>query len=161
MRTTSYTSPFRRKAPLAAFLVLTAVQTAIPAILTHRYSFDIDASDSVTNAIGVLLGNAVVANGVLVLDGTSSSVQLPNDLFTSYDSISFEFWFADGAINSQNAQLYNFSGTNGGMSYLIFGQGTYAFGTGSNVVTLPSPAVGHWGCTPSVCAAFRRPHPAP
>ena len=143
MRTTSYTSPFRRKAPLAAFLVLTAVQTAIPAILTHRYSFDIDASDSVTNANGVLLGNAVVANGVLVLDGTSSSVQLPNDLFTSYDSISFEFWFADGAINSQNAQLYNFSGTNGGMSYLIFGQGTYAFGTGSNVVTLPSPAVGH------------------
>ena len=142
MRVASFFLPGLRNVLSAVLLILAALQTAMPAVLTHRYSFEIDASDSAANADGVLLGNAVIANGVLVLDGTNSSVQLPHDLFSNYDSVSFEFWYADGAINSQSAQLYNFSGTNGGMNFLIFGQGTYVLGTGSNVVALPSPAVG-------------------
>ena len=120
----------------------------MPAVLTHRYSFDTDASDLITNANGVLQGKAVVANGALVLDGTNSSVRLPNDLFTNYDSISFELWYADGPVSNPNNQLYNFSGTNGGMNYLLFGLGTHYIGrlgfvgVSSNSVNLPIPAVG-------------------
>ncbi len=114
----------------------------MPAVLTHRYSFDADASDSITNADGVLLGNAVIANGALVLDGTNSSVRLPNDLFTNYDSISFEVWYADGAVSNPNNQLYNFSGPFGGMNYFLSGQGKYLIGTTSDTVNLPISAVG-------------------
>jgi hypothetical protein len=112
------------------------------ATLTHRYSFDNDANDLVGGANGIISGNAYLTNGNLVLDGTNSSVRLPNDLFTNYDSISFETWFLDGAINSQTAQIYHFSGTQGRMNYSLFGQGAYFRGTVSNVVNLPAPAVG-------------------
>jgi len=112
------------------------------ATLTHRYSFDSDANDLIGSANGTLLGNAYLTNGNLVLDGTNSSVGLPNDLFTNYDSISFEAWFLDGAINSQNAQLYSFTGTNGAMNYSLFGQGAYLLGAVLKVVNLPAPAVG-------------------
>src|SRR5690348_4762874 len=94
-----------------------------PATLTHRYSFDTDAGDSVGSADGVLQGNAYVTNGALVLDGTNSSVQLPGDLFTNYDSVSFELWFTNGALTSPTAQLYTFTGTNGIMTYTLNGQG--------------------------------------
>lgn len=148
MRITFHASPLRRSALLATSLILLAVRTAMPAVLTHRYSFDTDASDLITNANGVLQGKAVVANGALVLDGTNSSVRLPNDLFTNYDSISFELWYADGPVSNPNNQLYNFSGTNGGMNYLLFGLGTHYIGrlgfvgVSSNSVNLPIPAVG-------------------
>ncbi len=132
--------------PKQLFLIvaLTALFVSIDqaATLAHRYSFDNDANDLVGSANGTLLGNAYLTNGNLVLDGTNSSVGLPNDLFTNYDSISFEAWFLDGAINSQNAQLYSFTGTNGAMNYSLFGQGAYLLGTVLKVVNLPAPAVG-------------------
>jgi len=145
MKTMSKKFPLTRQALLTAWLFLTALQTAMPAVLTHRYSFDADASDSVSNANGVLQGNAIIANGALVLDGTNSSIQLPNDLFTNYDSISFEMWYADGAVSSPNSQLFNFSGTNGGMTFYLFGLGNGFVGQNSLngvSVSLPIPAVG-------------------
>jgi hypothetical protein len=128
----------------AAYFVLVCllIQTAFSATLTHRYSFVTDAGDSVGSANGVLQGNAYVTNGALVLDGTNSSVQLPNDLFTNYDSISFEVWYVDGAVSSPSNQLYNFSGPAGGMNYMLFGQGDFFVGGSQNIVSLPSPAVG-------------------
>ncbi len=114
----------------------------MPAFLTHRYSFDADASDSIIGANGTLQGNAIVTNGALVLDGTNSSVQLPNDLFTNYNSISFEVWYSDAPVSNPNNQLYNFNGPLGGMYYCLFGQGNHFVGTSSNLVTLPIPAVG-------------------
>jgi hypothetical protein len=123
-------------------LVCWLAQTAPAATLTHRYSFDTDAGDSVGGANGILQGNAVIANGALVLDGTNSSVQLPNDLFTNYTSISFEVWYADGAVSNPSNQLYNFSGALGGMNYYLYGQGAYFFSTSSKIVNLPIPAVG-------------------
>jgi hypothetical protein len=123
-------------------LALMSAFTARAAVLTHRYSFDSDASDVINGANGVLQGNAVIANGALVLDGTNSSVRLPNDLFTNYDSISFEVWYADGAVSNPNNQLYNFSGAYGGMYYCLFGQGNHFVGASSNLVSLQIPAVG-------------------
>jgi hypothetical protein len=122
-------------------LVCLPVQAALAATLTHRYSFDTDAGDSIGGANGVLQGNAYVTNGTLVLDGTNSSVQLPDDQFTNYDSISLELWFTNGALTSPGAQLYTFGGTNGMISYALSGQGAYVLGPGSNVVNLPAPAV--------------------
>ena len=115
---------------------------ASAAVLTHRYSFDTDASDTISNANGVLQGKALIVNGALVLDGTNSSVRLPNDLFTNYNSISFEVWYADGAVSNPNSQLYNFSRAAGGMYCCLFGQGNHFVGSISNLVTLSIPAVG-------------------
>lgn len=123
-------------------LVCLPVPAALSATLTHRYSFDTDAGDSVGGANGVLQGNAYIANGALVLDGTNSSVQLPDDLFTNYDSVSFEIWYVDGTVSSPSNQLYNFSGALGGMNYLLFGQGNLLVGGSLNAVSLPIPAVG-------------------
>jgi hypothetical protein len=142
MRITFHTLPVKSRAISAVSLILLTLQTAMPAVLTHRYSFDADASDSINGANGALQGNAVITNGALVLDGTNSSVQLPNDLFTNYDSISFEVWYADGAVSNPTNQLYNFSGPLGGMNYFLFGQGKHFIGTSANLVTLPIPAVG-------------------
>src|SRR5208282_2658905 len=124
---------------LLAFL---SVSTVRAAVLTHRYSFGADASVLVGGANGVLQGNAVIANGALVLDGTNSSVRLPNNLFTNYSSISFEIWYADALVSNPNNQLYNFSGPLGGMNYFLSGQGNYFIGASSNLVNLPIPAVG-------------------
>ena len=121
-------------------LVCLLIQTASSVTLTHRYSFVTDAGDSVGSADGVLQGNAYVTNGALVLDGTNSSVQLPNDLFTNYNSISFELWFSVGALTSPQARLYSFSGSGGSMTYQLQGQGTYFVGA-PEVVTLASPPV--------------------
>jgi hypothetical protein len=123
-------------------LVFLSALTSRPAVLTHRYSFDADASDLINGANGTLQGNGLIANGALVLDGTNSSVRLPNDLFTNYNSISFEVWYADAAASNPNNQLYNFSGPLGGMNYFLFGQGYHFIGSSSNLVTLPIPAVG-------------------
>ena len=118
------------------------VSIAQAATLTNRYSFDTDASDLVGGANGTFSGNAFVTNGSLVLDGTNSSVRLPNNLFSNFDSVSFEVWYADASVNSQTAQLYNFSSASGGMIYTLTGQGVYSVGASSNVVNLVSPAVG-------------------
>lgn len=127
----------------ATLVLLFIVQiAALSATLTHRYSFDSDASDSVGGANGVLQGNAVISNGALVLDGTNASVQLPNDLLRNYDSASIEVWYVDETVSSPTAQLYTFSGTNGGLNYLLFGESLCFVGASSNVVILPVPAIG-------------------
>jgi hypothetical protein len=112
------------------------------AVLTHQYSFDSGVNDEVGGANGVLAGNAVLANGALALDGTNSSLLLPNDLFTNYDSISFEIWFVDQPVNNTSALLYYFAGPQGGMSYKLVGQASYFIGATTNSVNLKFPAVG-------------------
>ena len=102
---------------LLAFMSLSTAQAAV---LTHRYSFDADASDSISGADGTLQGNAFITNGAVALDGTNSSVRLPNDLFTNYNSISFEAWYADAPVSNPSNQLYCFNGPLGGMYYCLF-----------------------------------------
>jgi hypothetical protein len=96
------------------------------AVLTHRYSFDTDASDLIGGANGTLQGNAMVTNGA-VLIGSGGGVGLPANLFTNYDSITFEAWCVDQnfanidndfySITSYWQYLYNFSGAGGEMNY--------------------------------------------
>jgi Concanavalin A-like lectin/glucanases superfamily len=79
-----------------------------PFVLEHRYAFTNDASDSIGGANGVLMGNATVSGGQLVLDGTVGTfVDLPNAMFTNFNSISIEAWVTDNGIGSW-ARIYDF-----------------------------------------------------
>jgi Concanavalin A-like lectin/glucanases superfamily len=134
---------------LAGGLNLFLPMSASAATLTHRWPFDTNADDVIGGANSTLVGNAYISKGAVVLDGTNSGVQLPNDLFTNYDSISFEAWFVDE--NCDGGRLYNFSGPTGQMDCTILGSfppgfasypvGGTCFSVGgiSNVVHTPSP----------------------
>ena len=112
---------------------------SLPAVLTHRYSFATDASDSVGGANGTLMGNAVVSGGSLVLDGSAGTyVDLPGDIINipTNTSVTFETWvtFGNQSIWSQLFQFGNTVGNNG-----------------QNAIALvPCPGGGgfhHWGIT--------------
>ena len=133
---------FRNLLGFALGLVFLLGQPAVAAVLTHRYSFDTDASDSVGGANGTLVGVAYITNGMVVLNGSNSFVRLPNNLFTNYNSVSFEAWFADASINATNAPLYNFSGANSSLNYQLYGYGSFVSGGTAQSVNLLSPAVG-------------------
>lgn len=63
------------------------------AVLEHRYSFASGAGDSVGTAHGTLQGNAQVADGSLVLDGSPDTyVELPARLLKDYDAVTIEAW---------------------------------------------------------------------
>jgi hypothetical protein len=113
------------------------------ATLTHRYSFALDATDSIAGANGVLQGNATIGpSGGLILDGTNSYVQLPNGLFTNYGSASFEIWYADTPVNKTNADLF-FSVSNNVSAYFnLGGQGACLNGSATSIATLSTPAAG-------------------
>ena len=127
---------------LATLWCLLALQTARSAVLTHRYSFDTDASDSVGGANGTLQGAAFMTNGTVALNGSNSYVRLPNDLFTNYASCSIEVWFTDASVNTTNSQLYTFSGANGALIYQLDGRGSCISNGIVQQVNLLSPAVG-------------------
>jgi len=59
--------------------------------LTHRYSFNGDANDSVGTANGTLQGSATVDSSMLQLDG-GGFVSLPANLINGYNQLSVEFW---------------------------------------------------------------------
>jgi hypothetical protein len=127
---------------LATLWCLLTLQTARSAVLTHRYSFDTDASDSVGGANGTLQGAAFITNGTVALNGSNSYVRLPNDLFTNYASCSIEVWFTDASVNTTNSQLYTFSGANGALIYQLDGRGSCISNGIVQQVNLLSPAVG-------------------
>jgi hypothetical protein len=76
---------------------------------THRYSFDANANDSIGTAHGTVIGNAMITNGNLMLNGTNGGVQLPANLFTNSKSLTLEIWFE--RQNVANNNLWIFSGT--------------------------------------------------
>jgi hypothetical protein len=133
---------------LAALTILLCCFLAEPcqsATLTHRYSFAIDATDSIAGANGVLEGNAIIGpSGMLILDGTNSYVQLPSGLFTNYGSASFEIWYADTPVNGTNAELFYFANISEASSiyYNLGGQGVFDNRGVSTFVTLATPAAG-------------------
>ena len=142
MRTAYHSLLIKRSALLATLWAWAALQTAMPAVLTHRYSFDINANDSIGGADGTMQGNAFITNSTVALNGSNSFVRLPNDLFTNYNAVSFEVWFTDASINTTNAQIYTFSGTNGSMIYQLYGRGSCVSNGITQAVSLLSPAVG-------------------
>ncbi len=114
----------------------------------------------VGGADGVANGGIVFTNGAAVFDGNTSSVVLPGNLFTNYDSISFEIWIVDevNTLSSGSpkpaAYLYNFTGAGGSLFHTIaltnspplnfstispFDQGGYSTPVTNEAVIYPAP----------------------
>lgn len=93
--------------------------------LNHRYSFSTDTSDSIGGAWGTNFGNANVAGGQLVLDGTTGTyMELPGNLFNSGNAtaLTVEFWATFGA-NANFVRVFDFGNTNvqnNGVNYVGF-----------------------------------------
>lgn len=93
---------------------------AIPATLTHRYSFAGTADDSVGTANGTLNGSATVSGGQLVLDGADGSyLDLPADgiNIATNKAITLEAWATVDAANGTWARLFEFGDGTGGADF--------------------------------------------
>lgn len=86
------------------------VQVGNTAVLTHRYSFTSDASDSVGGANGTLVGTANVANGMLQLDGGSGDyVSLPPGLLGTYKSATLDIWASISTSQGPWSRIWGFA----------------------------------------------------
>lgn len=74
-----------------ASTVFLSTAGAHAATLIHAYDFNLDSSDSIGNAHGQLIGNAVIQDGELVLDGQGSFLQFNSGIVPTLDSYSFSF----------------------------------------------------------------------
>lgn len=117
--------------------------TSTPAILVvgaanflaNRYSFTNDTSDSIGGKWGTNFGNATVAGGKLVLDGsTDTFMQLPGNLFNAGNAtaLTVEFWATYGS-NPNFVYTFAFGVTNFVISQGIvgFNHAMYCSHTGS------------------------------
>ena len=92
--------------------------------IIHRYTFDLDAGDSVGTAHGTLEGGAFIETGGVVLDpALQSYVNLPGDLITGAEALTIEAWASFGD-NAGWARLYDFGDQNpdsgNGRYYIMF-----------------------------------------
>jgi mono/diheme cytochrome c family protein len=81
--------------------------------IRHRYTFAVDASDLVGTAHGTLQGGATVSGGALMLNGGGAFVDLPNNMFTGYTSVTFEMWVTDNGSGGW-ARIFDFGNSTGG-----------------------------------------------
>jgi hypothetical protein len=98
--------------------------------LTHRYSFTVDASDSVGGANGTLNGGATIGGGALTLNGVNGFVSLPPSLVSNYTSITIETWVTDNGSGGW-ARIFDFGNNTGGAGEQ---------GTGTQYMFLSLPA---------------------
>lgn len=101
----------------------------MPSTLVHRYDFEIDAYDSISYADGLLMNNAYIENGAVVLDGVGAYVDLPNNILIDYmedaSSVSIEAWFIDQGSGNWG-RIWDFGNSDAGEG--AAGSGTsYAF----------------------------------
>jgi len=85
-------------------------------ILTHRYSFVSDASDSVSGANGRLMGNASVSNGLSLNqendgNGFGDFLSLPRDLVGGYQALSIEAWVNLGTQTGAYCRIFSTGAT--------------------------------------------------
>lgn len=85
------------------------VQVKNAAVLTHRYSFITDASDSLGGANGTLQGAATVSGGQLQLTGANADyLQLPAGMLQNYGAVTVDAWANLGAVQNW-ARLWEFA----------------------------------------------------
>lgn len=76
--------------------------------LTHRYTFETNANDSVGTADGTLQGSATVSGGSLVLDGNGGTyLDLGPGLIDGYDAVTVDTWVTFNAAQTW-ARLWYF-----------------------------------------------------
>jgi len=122
-------------ATYAGFTNSGVVQVRNEAVLTHRYDFANDASDSVGGANGTLQGAATISGGQLQLTGnTGDYLALPAGLLTGYNAVTIDAW---ANLNSPNnwARLWEFNDGSSGNT-----QNELYFAPGWN----PDPPTGNY-----------------
>jgi len=91
------------------FTSTAVVRVANEAMITHRYSFTNDASDSVGGADGTLQGAATISGGQLQLTGnTGDYLELPAGLLQGYNAVTVDAWVSFNAPNNW-ARLWEFN----------------------------------------------------
>ena len=119
------------------------------ATLKHRYSFTTNANDSVGAAHGTLAGNASVAGGKVLLDGSDGTyVDLPGGLVSGLSAVTVEFW-ADLQAEPSWSRVFDFGDTvdNNGTAFLFYSPRTgssaqrFAISTSAGTVDLDAPGV--------------------
>ena len=94
-----------------SWLVCANLECGAAAVLTHRYPFTEGGQDVIGGADATLKGMAVIQDGAVVFDGTNSAVELPPNLFTNYNSVTFELWVDDQTIGPKTSStLFYFGG---------------------------------------------------
>ncbi len=131
----------------------TITVTAMPeAILTHRYSFTSDATDSVGGANGTLYGSATIENGTVVMASGGQSgtvdpndavsyVQLPANLISDHESITIESWVRVDTLQMW-ARLYDFGGKENGSGTKYMFMAPYNGTTGGSSFTFVTAGQG-------------------
>jgi hypothetical protein len=125
----------------------TAVISVVPAngpyiALRHRYTFNVDASDSVGGAHGTLMGAAVISNNAVQLPGgannnASAYVDLPDGVISSLSNATFEVWARKDA-NVGWQRIFDFGSSDSTNTAQFAGAGvTYIFLT-TDVGATPS-----------------------
>lgn len=122
------------------------------AVLTHRYSFATDASDSVGGANGTLQGAATISNGLQLTGANGDYLQLPSGLLTNYNAVTVDAWVNLGAPQNW-ARLWEFADTGAGtQNEFYFSPGwnpnppnanSYSAGFPWGATTTPSGALGN------------------
>ncbi len=127
----------RKMKVIAVLTILCLVAASATAGLTHRYSFDADAADSVGAADGTLADGATVAGGQLVLAGGGQYVDLPaaTIAINTYSAVTLEAWVTIDPVTPNWSMISAFGlndGSGTGYDYLVFqakrGDGTNGVG---------------------------------
>jgi hypothetical protein len=101
---------------------------APPLMLTHRYSFVSDASDSIAGENGALMGNATASGGLNLAavtngGGSGDYLLLPRDLVGGYPALTIESWvtlsqeFVVSRVWSFGSSTYGGGGDASGMLF--------------------------------------------
>ncbi len=95
---------------LSAVAILASLPVSVSAsgVLTNRYSFTTDASDSVSGQNGTLQSTASISGGAVQLDGLSAFVQLPANLTTNLSTYTIEAWTTQQPGNGAWARIWDF-----------------------------------------------------
>jgi hypothetical protein len=92
--------------------LLGATLTGHGAIVTHRYSFNGDPTDSIGDADATLIGNATITGGQLVLPGgppRSNYASLPLEVgagINSSTALTIEIWFTQNVAQNWSKAFY-------------------------------------------------------
>ncbi len=149
--------PSSKRLTFAAFILLAAFlgSPCHAATLAHRYSFDVDASDSVGGNDGILIDDASVSGGELILDGAPNGPSGDSMGFTSTmgigsnfgsSGVTFEAWYTDQGSGSW-AKLFSFgNGTSGSNIIFNLQQG----GSGQGRIQYQGMAEANFGPRPTL-----------
>ena len=102
-------------------LLICVISISAQADLVNRYSFDLDASDSVGVADGVVVGTPYVAAGKMTFN-QDGHVELPNTIIDGMTDVSVEAWFTRNA-GGYWQRIFDFGSSRGDLGSTPAGEG--------------------------------------